>query len=265
MIRSNGPSLKALLARKNGSIGSWVTLGHPAVAEIMAGAGFDWLVIDMEHSAITFHQAQQLIQVIELSGVPPLVRVGENNPNLIKRAMDCGAHGVIVPMVNTKAEALQAVRSVKYPPVGSRGVGLARAQGYGMSFEPYRDWAAKESVVIVQIEHIDAVRNLEDILDVPGLDAIFVGPYDLSGSMGKPGEFHDPDVEAAISRTLKLATQRGISAGFHVIAPEVEALRGRSSQGYRFLAFSLDTLFLARSCAGLLSQARGDRRPRRGG
>ena len=127
-------SLKERLRKKEVTVGSWITLGHPSVAEIMAHSGFDWLTVDMEHSAITLHQAQQLIQVIELSGVVPLVRVGENDPNLIKRVMDAGAHGVIVPMVNSKEEAEKAVRSVKYPPKGSRGVGLARAQKYGADF-----------------------------------------------------------------------------------------------------------------------------------
>jgi 2-keto-3-deoxy-L-rhamnonate aldolase RhmA len=133
-------SLKEKLKTQTLTIGSWITLSHPAIAEIMAKAGFDWLTVDMEHSAITLHQAQQLVQVIELSGCTPLIRVGENNPNLIKRAMDTGAHGVIVPSVDCREDALKAVRAVKYPPLGTRGVGLARAQGYGMEFEKYKEW-----------------------------------------------------------------------------------------------------------------------------
>src|SRR3972149_4262048 len=113
-------SLKNKLKNRKISLGSWITIGHPAIAEIMAKSGFDWLTVDMEHSAITLHQAQQLIQIIELCGVTPLVRVGENNPNLIKRVMDAGSHGVIVPMVNTKEDAKRAVDAVKYPPMGKR-------------------------------------------------------------------------------------------------------------------------------------------------
>src|SRR5512136_2475206 len=153
-------NLKQKLRKRALTIGSWITLGHPAIAEIMAKAGFDWLTIDLEHSAITLDQTQQLIQVIELCGVTPLVRVGENGPYLIKRVMDAGAHGVIVPMVNTAEEAKRAVDAVKYPPEGRRGVGLGRAQGYGFEFEKYRDWSREKSVVIVQIEHIDAINNL---------------------------------------------------------------------------------------------------------
>ena len=121
-------TLKKSLKTGKVSIGSWLTVGHSSIAEIMVEAGFEWLVIDMEHSAITLNEAQSLIQVIGLSGRDPLVRVGENNPYLIKRVMDAGAHGVIVPMVNTKEEAINAVNPLKYPPRGKGGVGLARAR-----------------------------------------------------------------------------------------------------------------------------------------
>lgn len=136
-------SLKTKFVRREITIGSWITIGHQAVAEIMAGAGFDWLTVDMEHSAITLDIAQQLIQTIDLCGCIPLVRVGENNANLIKRVMDAGAYGVIIPMVNTKEDAERAVDAVKYPPIGKRGVGLARAQKYGLGFEEYKKWLEK--------------------------------------------------------------------------------------------------------------------------
>lgn len=250
-------SLKDKLKRSKVTIGSWITLGHPAIAEIMAKAGFDWLTVDMEHSAITLHQAQQLVQVIELAGCVPLVRVGENNPNTIKRAMDAGAHGVIVPVVNTKEDAVRAVRAVKYPPFGTRGVGLARAQGYGMEFEKYKDWVEKMSVVIVQIESIQAVKNLEEILLVDGVDAFIVGPYDLSGSIGRPGDFDHPRMVSALKRVMEVSKKQGIPAGFHVIPPDVDALLAKVNEGYRFLAFSLDTLFLGQSCRRALELAKG--------
>jgi 2-dehydro-3-deoxyglucarate aldolase len=241
-------SLKNKLKTQTVTIGSWITLGHPAIAEIMAKSGFDWLTVDMEHSAITLHQAQQLVQVIELAGCVPLVRVGENNPNSIKRAMDTGAHGVIVPSVNSKEDAVRAVHAVKYPPLGTRGVGLARAQGYGMEFEKYKEWVNKESVVVVQIESIQAVQNLKEILRVKGVDAFIVGPYDLSGSMGRPGDFNHPDMTSALKRIMKASERLQIPAGFHVIPPDVDALLAKIKEGYKFLAFSLDTLFLGQSC-----------------
>ena len=196
-------SLKKTLKNKKITLGSWITLAHPAIAEIMAKAGFDWLTIDMEHSAITLHQAQQLVQIVELCNVTPLARVGENNPNLIKRVMDTGVHGVIVPMVKHKGDAIRAVSAVKYPPLGTRGVGLARGQGYGLEFEKYKEWVNKESIVIVQIEHIEAVRNLDEILSVEGIDGFIIGPYDLSASMGIPGEFEHPDVIEALNRVME--------------------------------------------------------------
>ncbi|HHT9113493.1 MAG TPA: HpcH/HpaI aldolase family protein [Candidatus Wunengus sp. YC65] len=251
-------SLKNKLKNGKISLGSWITVGHPAIAEIMAKSGFDWLTVDMEHSAITLYQAQQLIQIIELCGVTPLVRVGENNPNLIKRVMDAGAHGVIVPMVNTKEDAINAVNAVKYPPLGTRGVGLARAQGYGLEFERYRDWVNKESVVIVQIEHIKAVENLEDILQVEGVDAFMVGPYDLSGSIGYPGNFEHPDMCFALKRIMDVSKKLNKVAGFHVIPPDAEAMNKKIREGYRFIGFSLDTLFLGVKCREEMKKLKGE-------
>ena len=182
------------------SIGTWITLGHPAIPEIFASSVFDWLAIDLEHSAITLGEAEELIRVIDLKNVIPLVRLSSNNAEQIKRVMDAGAHGVIVPMVNNADQAAQAVAAVKYPPIGTRSFGLARAQGYGKSFEKYHQWQKENSIVVVQIEHIEAVENLAEILKVPGVDAYFVGPYDLSGSLGVPGQFDHPDFLQAMQK-----------------------------------------------------------------
>ena len=251
-------NLKTKLKNNQLTIGSWITLGHPAIAEIMAQSGFDWLTVDMEHSAITMHEAQQLIQVIELSGCVPLVRVGSNDPNLIKRVMDAGAHGVIVPMVNSASDARAAVRAVKYPPYGTRGVGLARAQGYGVDFENYKDWVEKESIVIVQIEHIDAVNNIEEILSTDGVDAFIIGPYDLSGSLGIPGEFNDTKVVDALNIVKEAAERLKMISGFHVVPPEPDQLKAKIAEGYRFLAYSLDSLLLATSCRNDLELIKGE-------
>ena len=126
------------------SIGSWITINNSSIAEIMADAGFDWLCVDMEHSVIDYAEAQQIILAIQSKGLKAFVRVGENNTRIIKRVLDAGADGIIVPSVNSAAEAQKAVDSVKYPPLGKRGVGLARAQSYGFGFESYRDNASKE-------------------------------------------------------------------------------------------------------------------------
>lgn len=248
--------LKKKLQKQEVTIGSWVTLGHTSIAEIMAKAGFEWLVVDMEHSVITLDIAQQLIQVIEGCGVVPLVRVGENNANIIKRVMDAGAYGVIVPMINTREDAEAAVSAVKYPPLGTRGVGLARAQGYGAGFDEYAATVNEESIVIAQIEHIDAVNNLEAILSVKGIDGCIIGPYDLSGSLGVPGKFNHPDVLRAVKKVEQTCRQKGVALGFHVIQPDYKLVLEKISRGYSFLAFSLEILFLGNSCREQLKAIR---------
>ena len=232
----------------NTTIGSWITLAHPAIAEIMASAGFDWLAIDMEHSVITIREAEELIRVIELSGVVPLVRLTSNNSDLIKRVMDAGAHGIIVPMVNSKMEAEQAIHSTKYPPLGFRGVGLARAQGYGTGFETYRDWQSNYATVIVQIEHIEAVRNLREIFSVPGVDGFIIGPYDLTSSMGIPGEFNHPEYLEVMDDIRKIAKEMNVPGGVHIIEPDVEQLKKCLDDGYEFIAYSLDIRMIDSAC-----------------
>jgi len=239
--------LKIKLRNNELTIGSWITLGHTAIAEIMAKAGFEWLTIDMEHSVITLDTAQQLIQVIEGCGVVPLVRIGENSPNIIKRVMDAGAYGVIVPMVNTKEQAEAAVKAVKYPPVGTRGVGLARAQGYGDKFDEYAATVNEASVVIAQIEHIDAVNNIESILSVAGIDGCIIGPYDLSASLGIPGDFAHPEVMAALKKVEQTCREKKVALGMHVIQPDYRLVIEQTAKGYSFIAFSLDILFLGNS------------------
>jgi len=241
---------------KNGKLtfGSWITIGNTIIAEIMARSGFDWLTIDMEHSAITLDIAQDLIRTIDLCNCVPLVRVRENNPVLIKQAMDAGAHGVIVPMINSKKDAEKAVKSVRYSPEGFRGVGLARAQQYGFDFEGYKKWLKKESIVIVQIEHVDGVKNLKDILATRGVDGFIVGPYDISGSLGCPGDFENQKFKKIISEVMQTCKDFKIPAGFHVIPPDANEVKKIIDLGYRFIAVSLDTLFLGTLCKDVINK-----------
>ena len=241
-------SLKSRLAEGQVTVGSWLTLAHPAIAEIMSRAAFDWLTIDLEHSVITIKEAEEVIRIVELLGVVPLARLSANDPVQIKRVMDAGAQGVIVPMVNSSADAEAAVAAVRYPPKGKRGVGLARAQGYGSSFDRYKEWINRESVVIVQVEHIEAVNNLEAILSVEGVDGFIVGPYDLSGSLGVPGQFDHPSMKEALEQIRRVGFSSGKASGIHVIEPNVEELRQRLQEGYSFVAYSLDIRMLDRAC-----------------
>lgn len=242
-----GSRLKDKLNRREETIGSWLTINHQSVVEIMATGGFEWLVIDMEHGAIDVADAMNLMGHIQGNQMDALVRVSKNEEVIIKRVMDAGAQGVIVPMVNTRAEAEYAVGCVRYPNEGKRGVGLSRAQHYGLHFPEYKQWLENHSVLIVQVEHIQAVQNLEEILNVPGIDGIIVGPYDLSASMGMPGKFDDPAVIEALAQVEKIGSERGINLGFHVIPPVAHQLAEKRDKGYNFLAFSLDFLFLGQN------------------
>ena len=225
------------------TLGSWITLGNPGVAEIMANAGYDWLVVDLEHSTISMEQAGELIRVIDLSGVTPLVRLTSNNPNQVKRLMDAGSKGIIVPMVNSAEDAVKAVATTRYAPAGMRGVGLGRAQRDGAGFQDYLSWQSDEDdgpIVIVQVEHKDAIIQLEDILHVPGVDAFFVGPYDLSCSMGIPGQFKHPTFLKAIDQILETGKRLNQVCGVHVVEPDPALLKENISLGYKFIAYSVD-------------------------
>lgn len=239
------------------TVGSWITIGNAEVAEIMCQAGYDWLTIDMEHSAITVSKAQELIRIIDLCGVVPLVRVGVNDHTVIKRVMDAGSHGVIVPMVNTHEDAEKCVGAVKYPPKGYRGVGLARAQKYGFGFADYKKWNDSESLVIVQVEHIQSVENLEAILEVEGVDGFIVGPYDLSASLGVPGEFDHPQVVEALERINTVAAKYDALRGFHVVAPDMNLFQKKLAEGFNFLAYSLDSMILGTTCRSMLQDIKG--------
>ena len=232
--------LKHKLLSGEKTIGSWLTMPSLAISELMAKVGFDWLTIDLEHSSLSIEQAGEMIRIIDLAGVSPLVRLTSNDGNQIKRVMDSGAHGIIVPMVNTKGDAEQAVSSVYYPPKGIRGVGLARAQDYGIGFHEYRDWLEENAIIIVQIEHIDAVNNLKDILSVDGVDGYIIGPYDLSASLGVSGEFDHSSMIEAMNEIYRVATTLGKYGGIHIVEPDTDLLKQSVLEGFTFLAYSVD-------------------------
>lgn len=247
-------SIKRKLASRTPVVGSWISLASDETCEIMARAGFDWLAIDMEHTAIGINDMARLNRIIDLAGVQALVRVGANDPLLIKRALDAGARGVIVPMIATAEQAAAAVAAAHYPPRGSRGVGLHRAQGYGTDFSAYMDWMATEGpLVIAQIEHKDGVAALDTIMAVPGLDGFFIGPYDLSASFGRPGAFDDPEVAAAMAKVDAAVRNGPIPGGIHIVTPDPAELKKRLAAGHCFIAYGVDMLFLASAAQGAVA------------
>lgn len=219
-------------------------IGNPVSVEVMALAGFEWLVVDIEHTSIDLETTENLIRTIQANNMKALVRVSKNEEVIIKRVLDMGADGIIVPMVCSKEDALKAVDYAKYPPIGKRGVGLYRASKYGTKFEEYKKWVNEELVIIAQIEHIEAVNNIDEIVQVDGIDGTIIGPYDLSGSMGYPGEFERVDVKNAVTQVLDKCKQYGIPSGFHVVDTDPEKLQDKIDQGCTFLAFGIDYFFM---------------------
>ncbi len=249
-------AVKAKLRQGLPSIGTWNMIGHPVVAEILAQAGFDWIALDLEHGSIDWPQAVSQMQAIQGTGCVPLCRLPVNDPVHFKWALDAGAAGVIVPMVKSVEDARCAVASAKYPPLGIRGVGVCRAHGYGAGFEAYVRDANDETLVVLQIEHIDAVNQIEDICRVDGVDAVFIGPYDLSGSMDLMGQTHHPEVEKAVTRVFRAARDAGIAAGLHIVDPRPNEITERVRDGFRFIAVGLDTLMLSKAMIALATQGR---------
>lgn len=249
-------TLKQRLQAGDLTIGSWLTLGHTAIAEIMAAAGFDWLVLDMEHSVLTLDEVQQMLQTLDAHHCPGIVRLTSNDANQIKRVADAGATGIMVPQVNSAAQAQAAVDALYYPPRGRRGVGLARAQAYGAGFAAYREWLQDNAVVVVMIEHIDAVAVIDEILAVSGVDAFIVGPYDLSGSLGCPGVFDDPRFSAALEQIRQAGVRADKPGGIHVVEPDLQQLREAIDSGFRFLGYALDIRILDSICRAHLAEIR---------
>lgn len=244
---------KERLVRGETFIGAFVCLPCPESAELLAEIGYDWLVLDTEHGPYGPLEAQRALQAVGRR-CPCVVRVPASDDVWIKKALDIGAAGVLVPMVNTAAAAARVARACKYAPAGTRGMGLARAHGYGAGFEEYVAQANDRIAVIVQAEHIEAVENIEAIVRVPGLDAIFVGPYDLSASMGKPGQVSDPDVQAAIRRVRDAALAAGVQLGIY--CSDAKAARGFVRQGYTLIGMSTDLNYLAQAAGDALTAAR---------
>lgn len=219
------------------SIGTWLSIPSAYTSEVMAQAGYDWLVIDMEHNPISIETAGLMTSSMFNSKTVPLVRIPWNHGENIKRVLDMGAWGIVVPMVNSRAEAEQVVRDAKYFPDGGRSIGGRRhAMGFGAEASSYFAKANDEILIVIQIEHINAVNQIDDILSVPGIDACFIGPNDLMSSMGLVPqlESNDPEVAQAIEKVKAAAKRHGIPTGIHVA--NAETANKRISEGFQFIA-----------------------------
>ena len=221
--------------------GTMLTLPCPEVAEMVSRCGFDWLFLDGEHSPLSILDWQRMIQATG-GRCANILRIPENSEAAIKKALDIGADGIIAPKVNSAEAARQIVSWCKYPPAGERGVGLGRAQGYGMDFADYVATANDDLAVIVQAEHIEAINNIEEIAAVEGLDAIFIGPYDLSTSMNRTGEVNHDDVVAAIDRVTSACQANKLGLGYFGV--NVDSVLPYIDKGYRLICTGVDAGFI---------------------
>jgi 2-dehydro-3-deoxyglucarate aldolase len=239
-------SLSDTIKKRKYLISSWINSGSPVVAEIMSTCGFDFLVVDAEHSAVNLPQVQIIFQAIK-AGNPnclPMVRLPDNSYSETKRYLDAGARGVIAPLINSREEAEELVRSVKYPPLGERGVGFGRSHGYGFEFEEYMKTANDDILICIQIEHFKAVERLDSILSVEGIDALFIGPYDLSASMGITAQFSHPNYLQAIDKIVSKSKEYNILPGIHVVQPNPSEVINNIRAGFQIIAYSLDITIL---------------------
>ncbi len=233
-------NLKKKLKKQELSMGSWITLPDLNLAEMMSKSNFDWLAIDLEHSVIDLESLQNIIRVIDLNGTFPMVRLTSNDPDQVKRALDSGAKGVICPMINTKDDVIKLVNSIYYPPKGRRSLGIARAQKYGRDVIGYVKKIEKELVTIIQIEHIDALDNLEEIFQIQDVDGYIIGPNDLSASMGIHGDLKNKILKKTINEINSIAKKYKKPGGIHLIEPQISDLKNAIKSGNSFVAYSLD-------------------------
>ena len=236
-------SFRKRLSQKELLIGTLQTLPSPEVAEILMEAGFDWIFIDVEHGTHSLQDVQRILQATE-SRCPCVVRVPLKDEIWVKRILDTGPAGILVPHVNSARDARDSIQMCLYPPQGKRSTGISRAQGYGMKSQEYVKNANQEMVVVLQVEHIDGVRNIESIVEVPGAAAVFVGPYDLSGSMGRLGDVTDPEVLECIEKVKTACDRAGLPAG--IFGVDAEAVKPYIKLGYTLIAVGADTLYLGK-------------------
>lgn len=242
MIRKN--IVLERLRNNEPALGGWVMTNSVVSAEIMAQAGFQWVCVDAEHSQVTKETAVNMFRAIERYGAEPFVRVCLNDEVEIKKYMDMGARGIIVPMIKSHEDVKRAISYTKYAPLGNRSFALPRCNGYGQWSAEYFERSNQDTFFGIMIEHIDAVANLDEIFSGKEIDAVFIGPYDLSGSMGIPGQFDNPVFKSTLELIYKKASDHGITLGYHEVNPTKEKIKDLIGKGIRFIACGIDTIFI---------------------
>ncbi len=257
-----------VLGVQSRAFGAWTSIGHPSITEIFAATGVDFIGIDLEHSTISLEQAQRIIAAAQAGGVKTLPRISSHNGEQIKRLLDSGADGVIVPNVTTRAEVEQIIAWCKYPPIGQRSYGVARAQAYGMAFNEYVSTWNQRCTIVIQIESVAGVRAVNELLQYDDVDGVMVGPYDISGSLGIPGALTDPRVTEACSRVIEACQRAGKVCGTQLVEPDVQQVDAAFAQGYTFVVLASDVFLLwkwsERMCQLVTGITQGQKRTRGG-
>jgi 2-keto-3-deoxy-L-rhamnonate aldolase RhmA len=246
--------VKAKLKAGKPSIGTWVGIGHPDVSERLASLGFDWLVFDMEHAPLSVERVQIMMQSMSYAkSCIPMVRLRWNDPVLIKRVLDIGAYGIVIPWVNTRQDAINAVQACRYPPEGIRGFGPRRA---ALLDPDYIKTANREILIAVQIETETALKNLDEILSVKGVDVCYIGPWDLSINLGLevPPSWNHPKLKNTFSRVLEACKRWNVTPGMHCT---VDNINDAIAQGFLFCALDDDDTFLIEGAKDRLNKVKG--------
>ena len=236
--------LKNKLLDREHVFAGWTSIASPQITEILCRSGVDFIGIDVEHSTISQEQSQRIIAACHENDVLCLPRIASHNMEMIKRLLDSGADGIIVPMVNTPEDVKRIISWFKYSPLGNRSFGISRAQGYGFDFDDYaQNWNAT-STLIVQIESIEGVENIDEILSFKEIDGAMIGPYDLSGSLGIPGQLEHPKVIEAGKKVIAACAKYGKACGTQIVEPDMENINSAFSDGYTFIVLASDVFLL---------------------
>lgn len=230
---------KAKIKAGETAYGVFVNVGSPSLVEIIGHIGFDYALLDAEHSPMDLETCENMVRAADSVNITPIIRIAMNVQQNILRYMDAGALGVVLPMLNTKADAEAVVKSVRYRPEGQRGLAGVRANNWGIT-GPQSDYikvANEENLVVTQIETMDAVKNLDEILTIPGIDVVFIGPNDLSVAMGYPAQVNHPEVQKMIEGLVKKILAAGKAAG--TVAYDFDTLRKCQERGFQFITYNI--------------------------
>lgn len=244
MLNKRRVELKSKLRNRERVFGAWTSLAHPSITEMFTHSGVDFVGIDIEHSTINQGESQRIIAASQAGGSLCLPRIASHNMEMVKRLLDSGADGIIVPMISTTEGVEKIISWIKYPPVGNRSYGIARGQGYGVDFEKYTNEWNDISSIIVQIESKEGIENIDKILSYDEIDGAMIGPYDLSGSLGIPGQIDSPIIAEAVKKVINACNRHGKACGTQDIAPDKESVEKAFKTGYTFIVLASDIFIL---------------------